>query len=38
MTDPRHDLGLRAEGAAADWLRGRGWQILARRWRTPRQP
>lgn len=34
MTDPRHDLGLRAEGAAADWLRSRGWQILARRWRS----
>lgn len=34
MTDPRHDLGLRAESAAAAWLRSRGWQILARRWRS----
>jgi putative endonuclease len=36
MTDPRHDLGLRAESAAAAWLRSRGWQILARRWRSGR--
>jgi putative endonuclease len=34
VTDPRHDLGLRAESAAAAWLRSRGWQILARRWRS----
>jgi putative endonuclease len=34
VTDPRHDLGLRAEAAAAEWLRSRGWQILARRWRS----
>ena len=34
MTDPRHDLGLRAEAAAAVWLHSRGWQILARRWRS----
>jgi putative endonuclease len=36
MTDPRHDLGLRAESAAASWLQSRGWQILARRWRSGR--
>lgn len=36
MTDPRHDLGLRAESAAAAWLSGRGWQVLARRWRSGR--
>ena len=34
MTDPRHDLGLRAEAAAATWLTGRGWRVLARRWRS----
>jgi putative endonuclease len=34
VTDPRHDLGLRAESAAAAWLVTRGWQILARRWRS----
>jgi putative endonuclease len=35
MPDPRHDLGLRAEAAVADWLLGRGWIVLARRWRRP---
>ena len=34
MPDPRHDLGLRADAAAADWLTGRGWHVLARRWRS----
>jgi putative endonuclease len=34
MTDPRHDLGLRAERAAADWLERSGWRILARRRRS----
>jgi putative endonuclease len=36
VSDPRHDLGLRAESAAAAWLASRGWQILARRWRSAR--
>ena len=35
MTDPRHDLGRRAEEAAAGWLTGIGWTVLARRWRSP---
>lgn len=35
MSDPRHLLGHRAEEATADWLRGIGWTILARRWRRP---
>ena len=35
MPDPRHTLGLRAEEAAAAWLTGRGWAVLARRWRCP---
>ena len=35
MTNPRHALGERAELAAATWLEGRGWTILARRWRCP---
>ena len=35
MTDPRHELGLRAEEATARWLAGAGWEILERRWRTP---
>jgi putative endonuclease len=35
MTDPRHQLGLRAEAAAARWLEATGWEILERRWRTP---
>jgi putative endonuclease len=34
MADPRHELGLRAEDAAADWLSGKGWRVLARRWRS----
>jgi putative endonuclease len=34
MTDPRHELGRRAEAAVADWLILHGWRILDRRWRT----
>ncbi len=34
MTDPRHRLGLRAEGATAAWLERRGWRVVARRWRA----
>ncbi len=33
MPDPRHLLGERGEAMAATWLTGRGWTILARRWR-----
>jgi putative endonuclease len=35
VPDPRHALGERAETAVAAWLTGRGWTILARRWRCP---
>jgi putative endonuclease len=35
VPDPRHLLGLRAEGATAAWLAGRGWTILRRRWSCP---
>lgn len=31
--DVRHRLGEEGEARAADWLEGRGWRILARRWR-----
>ncbi|MEP6469034.1 MAG: YraN family protein [Chloroflexota bacterium] len=34
MANARHDLGLRAESAAASWLSSRGWHVLARRWRS----
>ncbi|TMB50544.1 MAG: YraN family protein [Chloroflexi bacterium] len=34
MTDPRHDLGHRAESIVAEWLRAMGWRILARRWKV----
>ena len=34
MGDPRHDLGLAAEGAAAAWLTRIGWTVLARRVRS----
>jgi putative endonuclease len=34
MPDPRHELGRRAEAAAAAWLIGKGWRVLARRWRS----
>ena len=33
MPDPRHQLGQRAEDAAARWLASRGWTIIERRWR-----
>jgi putative endonuclease len=36
MTDPRHELGQRAELAAAGWLTSRGWRVLDRRWRGAR--
>jgi putative endonuclease len=34
MTDPRHDLGLRAESLVAQRLAQSGWSILARRWKV----
>src|SRR5688500_16250178 len=34
MGDPRHDLGLAAEQAVADWLEASGWRIMARRHRS----
>jgi putative endonuclease len=33
MSAARHELGRRAEEAAAGWLTAAGWQVLARRWR-----
>lgn len=36
MSDPRHELGLRAEAAVASWLVGKGWRVLDRRWRGSR--
>jgi putative endonuclease len=35
MGNPRHRLGRDAERAVARWLAGRGWTILAERWRAP---
>jgi putative endonuclease len=35
MTDPRHELGTRAESAVGAWLSRAGWQVLERRWRSP---
>lgn len=35
MPDPRHQLGLLAESAAARWLTQHGWQVVERRWRGP---
>ena len=35
MANQRHEIGERAERAVADWLTGRGWTVLARRWRSP---
>ena len=35
MTDPRHRVGIDGERRAAEWLESLGWQILARRWRSP---
>jgi putative endonuclease len=34
MGDPRHALGLAAEGLVGDWLTGRGWRIVGRRLRS----
>lgn len=34
MTDPRHAFGNAAEAATAVWLEGRGWRLLARRYRS----
>jgi putative endonuclease len=36
MSDPRHELGRRAEAAVASWLADKGWQVLDRRWRGAR--
>jgi putative endonuclease len=36
MSDARHELGRRAEGAVAEWLAGSGWRILDLRWRGSR--
>jgi putative endonuclease len=35
-TDPRHVRGLLGERAAARWLRSRGWELLAHRFRVGR--
>lgn len=34
MGDPRHQRGLAAEQAVADWLAAHRWQVLARRHRS----
>lgn len=34
MGDPRHQRGLAAEQAVADWLAAHRWQVLARRYRS----
>jgi putative endonuclease len=34
MAAPQQRLGQRAEDATAAWLSGRGWRVLARRWRS----
>ena len=34
MGDPRHDLGIVAEGTVAAWLEGSGWRLLGRRVRA----
>ena len=34
MGDPRHQRGLAAEQAVADWLTEHRWQVLARRYRS----
>jgi putative endonuclease len=34
MTNPRHVLGLRAEGMVAERLQAQGWRIVARRWKV----
>jgi putative endonuclease len=35
MGDPRHDLGLTAEAAVANWLTDAGWRVVDRRARSP---
>jgi putative endonuclease len=35
VVNPRHELGMRAEAAAAQWLERAGWTIVGRRLRTP---
>ena len=35
MAAPQQRLGRRAELATARWLMGRGWEVLAHRWRSP---
>ena len=35
MGDPRHELGLAAEHAVAEWLTSHHWRILATRFRSP---
>ena len=35
MGNQRHEIGERAERVVSDWLAGRGWTVLARRWRSP---
>ena len=35
MGDPRHDLGVAAEGAVAAWLEEAGWRLVGRRVRSP---
>jgi putative endonuclease len=35
MGDPRHDLGIVAEGAVVAWLEESGWRLLGRRVRAP---
>ena len=34
MGDPRHESGLAAEQAVADWLAAHRWRVLARRYRS----
>lgn len=34
MSDPRHQLGRRAEAAVAAWLSRCGWRVLAMRYRV----
>jgi putative endonuclease len=36
MSDPRHELGMRAEAAVAGWLVTNGWRVLELRWRGSR--
>ena len=35
-SDPRHVLGLQGESVAKRYLQGRGWQVLAHRFRLGR--